>query len=117
MVGKDNLKTEDLNLCFEKLMMFCGSGIGKGGVKMEGGVITEWKDIPMELLLQIVSLVDDQTVIVASGVCRGWRDAICLGLTHLSLSWYIFSFAYPHYLSLKSVCGAIFFWFLYPFVD
>lgn len=108
MVGKDNLKTEDLNLCFEKLMMFCGSGIGKGGVKMEGGVITEWKDIPMELLLQIVSLVDDQTVIVASGVCRGWRDAICLGLTHLSLSWYIFSFAYPHYLSLK-VFAVLFF--------
>jgi len=70
-------------------------------VKMEGGVVNEWKDIPMELLLQIVSLVDDQTVVVASGVCRGWRDASCLGLTHLSLSWYIFSFAYPHYLSLK----------------
>ncbi|KAE8100498.1 hypothetical protein FH972_018393 [Carpinus fangiana] len=87
MVGKDNLKTEDLNLCFEKLMMFGGSGIGKGGAKMEAGAITEWKDIPMELLLQIVSLVDDQTVIVVSGVCRGWRDAICLGLTHLSLSW------------------------------
>ncbi|GMY06573.1 F-box protein SKP2B [Fagus crenata] len=87
MVGKDNLKTEDLNLCFEKLMMLGGSGFGKGGVKMECGAITEWKDIPMELLLQIASLVDDRTVIVASGVCRGWRDAICLGLTHLSLSW------------------------------
>ena len=90
MVGKDNLKTEDLNLCFEKLMMPGGSGFGKGGVKMECGAITEWKDIPMELLLQIASLVDDRTVIVASGVCRGWRDAICLGLTHLSLSWYVF---------------------------
>lgn len=86
-MGKDNWKTEDLNLCFEKLVMLSGLGIGKGGVKMEGGVITEWKDIPMELLLQILSLVDDQTVIMASGVCRGWRDAICLGLTHLSLSW------------------------------
>ncbi|KAF5467835.1 hypothetical protein F2P56_012047 [Juglans regia] len=86
MVGKDNLRTEDLNLCFEKLMMLSGNGIGTG-VKMEGGVITGWKDIPMELLLQIVSLVDDQTVIMASGVCRGWRDAISLGLTHLSLSW------------------------------
>ena len=90
MVGKDNLKTEDLNLCFEKLMMLGGSGFGKGGVKMEGGVINEWKDIPMELLLQILSLVDDQTVFVAFGVCRGWRDAIFLGLTHLSLIWYIF---------------------------
>ncbi|KAJ6306904.1 hypothetical protein OIU78_022083 [Salix suchowensis] len=54
---------------------------------MEGVVITEWKDIPVELLLRIVSLVDDRTVIMASGVCSGWRDAICLGLTHLSLSW------------------------------
>ncbi|XP_050254528.1 F-box protein SKP2B isoform X1 [Quercus robur] len=87
MVGKDNLKTEDLNLCFEKLMMLGGSGFGKGGGKMEGGVINEWKDIPMELLLQILSLVDDQTVFVAFGVCRGWRDAIFLGLTHLSLIW------------------------------
>jgi hypothetical protein len=116
MVGKDNLKTEDLNLCFEKLMMLGGSGIGKGGVKMEGGVINEWKDIPMELLLQIVSLVDDQTVVVASGVCRGWRDAICLGLTRLSLSWYIFSFAYPHYLSLVYVV-LFFFWVLHPYMD
>ncbi|KAG6671723.1 hypothetical protein I3842_16G017800 [Carya illinoinensis] len=87
MVGKDNLRAEDLNLCFEKLMMLGGNGIQKGGVKMEGGIITEWKDIPTELLLQIVSLVDDKTVIMASGVCRGWRDAICLGLTHLSFSW------------------------------
>lgn len=84
MVGKENFKTEDLNLCFEKLMM-----IGGGKVKMEGTVITDWKDIPMELLLQILTLVDDQTVIISSGVCRGWRDAICLGLTRLSLSWYM----------------------------
>lgn len=89
MVGKDNLKAEDLNSCFEKLMMLGGIGFQREGAKMEG-IITEWKDIPTELLSQIVSLVDDQTVIVASGVCRGWRDAICLGLTHLSLSWYIF---------------------------
>ncbi|KAG4147745.1 hypothetical protein ERO13_D05G242000v2 [Gossypium hirsutum] len=57
------------------------------GVRMEGAVITEWKDIPMELLLRIVPLVDDRTAIVASGVCCGWRDAICFGLTQLSLSW------------------------------
>lgn len=49
--------------------------------------MTEWKDLPMELLLRIVSLADDRTVIAASGVCTGWRDAICLGLTHLCLSW------------------------------
>lgn len=60
---------------------------GGGGAEMGGcGAITEWKDIPMELLLRIVSLVDDRTVIVVSGVCSGWRDAICWGLTQLSLS-------------------------------
>ncbi|KAA8546490.1 hypothetical protein F0562_002771 [Nyssa sinensis] len=89
MVGKEGLMSEDLDLCFEKLMVFRGgSGGGIGGSKMGGGgVITEWKDIPMELLLRIVSLVDDRTVIVASSVCSGWRDAICCGLAHLSLSW------------------------------
>ncbi|KAH0976532.1 hypothetical protein GBA52_026251 [Prunus armeniaca] len=91
MVGKENFKTEDLNLCFEKLMMFGGGSagaiaLGCGKVKMEGRAITDWKDIPMELLLQILGLVDDQTVIMASGVCRGWRDAVCLGLTRLSLA-------------------------------
>ncbi|XP_052191189.1 F-box protein SKP2A-like isoform X2 [Diospyros lotus] len=69
-------------------MVFAGSGGDIGVAKMlGGGAIAEWKDIPMELLLRIVSLVDDQTVIVAAGVCSGWRDAICWGLTHLSLSW------------------------------
>ncbi|KAJ8762789.1 hypothetical protein K2173_022918 [Erythroxylum novogranatense] len=95
MVGEATSRSEDLNLCFEKLMMVCGSGgirgmsggLYQGGVKMEGVVITEWKDIPMELLLRILSLVDDRTVIMASEVCSGWRDAICLGLTHLCLSW------------------------------
>ncbi|KAK2390467.1 F-box protein skp2a [Trifolium repens] len=84
MVGKDNLKTEDLNLCFENLMMVAGGG---NGGNMKVGVITEWKDIPVELLMQILSLVDDQTVIRASGVCRGWRDSIYFGLARLSLSW------------------------------
>lgn len=88
MVGREGLRTEELDLCFDKLMVFGCSG-GIGGTKMGGaGMITEWKDIPMELLLRIVSLVDDRTVIVASGVCSGWRDAICWGLTQLSLSWY-----------------------------
>ncbi|XWS21714.1 hypothetical protein CRYUN_Cryun30bG0078300 [Craigia yunnanensis] len=67
--------------------MMVAAGNSVEGVKMEGVVITEWKDIPMELLLRIVSLVDDRTAIVASGVCSGWRDGICLGLTQLSLSW------------------------------
>ncbi|KAI5394337.1 F-box protein skp2a [Lathyrus oleraceus] len=50
-------------------------------------MIREWKDIPVELLMQILSLLDDQTVITASHVCHGWRDSISFGLTHLSLSW------------------------------
>ncbi|KAL7176296.1 hypothetical protein ACSBR2_029776 [Camellia fascicularis] len=88
MVGREGLMPEDLDLCFEKLMVFGAGGGGIGGAKMGcGGVITEWKDIPMELLLRIVSLGDDRTVIVAAGVCSGWRDAIALGLTQLSLSW------------------------------
>ncbi|TYI39933.1 hypothetical protein ES332_A02G129300v1 [Gossypium tomentosum] len=86
MIGEEKVRSEDLNLCFEKLMMVAAGNSG-GGVKRKGAVITEWKDIPMELLLRIVSLVDDRTAIVASGVCSGWRDAICLGLTHLCLSW------------------------------
>ncbi|KAK4276687.1 hypothetical protein QN277_014808 [Acacia crassicarpa] len=87
MVGREKLRTEDLNSCFEKLMMVAGGEKGGKGVKMEGGPNSEWKDIPVELLMQILGLVDDQTVIAASGVCRGWREAICFGLTRLSLSW------------------------------
>ncbi|KAL3513773.1 hypothetical protein ACH5RR_026490 [Cinchona calisaya] len=80
---------ESLNLCFEKLMVFGGGNCNYGKMGGAAGrVITEWKDIPMELLLGIVSLVDDhRIVIVASGVCCGWRDAISCGLTHLNLSW------------------------------
>ncbi|KAL8132871.1 F-box protein SKP2A [Apium graveolens] len=82
---ESGLKSETLDHSFQKLMVVAGCG---GGMKMGGGgVITEWKDIPMELLLRIVSLVDDRSVIVASGVCTGWRDGICWGLTRLSLSW------------------------------
>ncbi|KZV23164.1 hypothetical protein F511_05003 [Dorcoceras hygrometricum] len=60
---------------------------GEMGGPCEGLKISEWKDIPVELLLRILSRVDDQMVIVASGVCHGWRDAISWGLTRLSLSW------------------------------
>ncbi|KAF9612180.1 hypothetical protein IFM89_038438 [Coptis chinensis] len=84
MVG-EGLRSEDLEFCFQQLVVFGGGGErGKMGA---GGVMTDWKDLPMELLLRIVSLVDDRTVITASGVCTGWRDAVCLGLTHLCLSW------------------------------
>jgi F-box and leucine-rich repeat protein 1 (S-phase kinase-associated protein 2) len=38
--------------------------------------------------LRIISIVgDDRMVIVASGVCTGWRDALGWGVTNLSLSW------------------------------
>lgn len=49
--------------------------------------VREWKDIPVELLMQILSLLDDQMVITASHVCHGWRDSISFALTRLSLSW------------------------------
>ncbi|KAM3343673.1 hypothetical protein P3S68_025763 [Capsicum galapagoense] len=64
---------------FEKLMLENNSGrVCKMG---SGGVIRELKDIPTELL-RIASLVDDRTVIVASGVCR-LKRCFFLG-THLS---------------------------------
>ncbi|RDX70637.1 F-box protein SKP2B, partial [Mucuna pruriens] len=80
MVGKESLKTEFLNLNFEKLMMVGGGGNSGKGVNLNA----EWKDILEELLMQILSLVDDQTVLTASGVCRGWRKAIYSGLTRCS---------------------------------
>lgn len=107
MVGKESLRTHEvLNFSFEKLMMVdCGGNSGKG-VNFKAGVITEWKDIPVELLMQILSLVDDQTVMIASEVCRGWREAICFGLTRLSLSWYIFFFffTFPPNSLLRLFC-------------
>lgn len=81
---------KELNLCFEKM-------------KMEGVVISEWKDIPVELLMRILTLVDDRSVIIASGICSGWRDAISLGLTRLSLSWYVSSFFFFFFSSFDSV--------------
>ncbi|EPS68976.1 hypothetical protein M569_05792 [Genlisea aurea] len=48
---------------------------------------SEWNDIPAELLIGILCLADDRTVVVASGVCRGWRDSVHRGITRLSLSW------------------------------
>ena len=95
MVGKKGLRTGALNLSFGKLMMVGGGENSGKEVNLKPGVITEWKDIPVELLMQILSLVDDQTVIIASEVCRGWREAICFGLTRLSLSWYILIFYLP----------------------
>lgn len=79
-------ETEGLDLSFEKMIVFSGNS-GVADLR-----VSEWNDIPVELLLRILSLVDDRTVIVASGVCQGWRDAVSWGLTHLSLSWYAHSF-------------------------
>jgi F-box and leucine-rich repeat protein 1 (S-phase kinase-associated protein 2) len=85
MLGEANkLTSEDLNLCFKKMMTAAGN---RGGLNESMLTITEWEDIPIELLLRILSLVDDRSVITASGVCSGWRDAICLGVTRLCLSW------------------------------
>ena len=74
--------TGNLDFWFRNLMVADGRG------KMEGAALNGWKDLPMELLLRIVSLGDDRTVIIASGVCTGWRDAICAGVARLCLSWY-----------------------------
>lgn len=89
---------EGLELCFENMMAFSGVGNvindddnkSKCGDDLDGGLrLSEWQDIPVELLLRILSLLDDPTVIVASGVCHGWREAISWGLTRFSLSWYV----------------------------
>ncbi|XP_057773646.1 F-box protein SKP2B-like [Salvia miltiorrhiza] len=71
---------EGLDFSFENMEIICGGGGG-------GVTLSEWKDIPVELLMRILSLLDDRTAVAAAGVCRGWRDALCWGLTHLSLSW------------------------------
>lgn len=87
---------EGLDLSLENMEI-----LGGGGGEMR---ISEWSDIPVELLLRILSLVDDRTVVVASGVCCGWRDAVCWGLTHLSLSWYIYAY-FNLSLSLSQSCS------------
>jgi hypothetical protein len=48
---------------------------------------TNWHDLPMELLVRILTLVDNRTVVTASGVCRGWRDSVGQGIHDLSFSW------------------------------
>ncbi|GAB2270454.1 hypothetical protein Dimus_005351, partial [Dionaea muscipula] len=66
MVRREGLNGEDLDLCFKKLMVL-GAGVGGGeDRKMDVEVIHEWKDIPVELLLRILLLLDDQSVIRVS---------------------------------------------------
>lgn len=74
----------DLEVWFNSLIV---SGDG-GKMERSAVAIAGWKDLPTELLLRILSLLDDSTVFVASSVCKGWRIALCLGLTSFSLSWY-----------------------------
>jgi len=50
-------------------------------------VESNWHDLPMELLVRILSLVDNRTVVTASGICRGWRDSVGQGIHDLSFSW------------------------------
>lgn len=50
-------------------------------------VDSRWQDLPMELLVRILALGDDRTVVVATGVCTGWRDSISAGVTELSFAW------------------------------
>ncbi|CAM6084918.1 unnamed protein product [Calypogeia fissa] len=59
----------------------------------EGDLVTgedgdsKWLDLPMELLVRIMTLVDNRTIVVASGVCNAWRDALRHGILDLSFSW------------------------------
>ncbi|NP_001142165.1 F-box protein SKP2A [Zea mays] len=80
--------TGELNNSFDTLMV---SGGDQSRQPQDAGnetSFTNWKDLPMELLLRIISLVgDDRIVIVASGVCTGWRDTLGWGVANLSLSW------------------------------
>ncbi|CAN6341962.1 unnamed protein product [Urochloa humidicola] len=79
----------ELDSWFKSLMVSSSSQMGQS--ECGGGplpTLSGWKDLPVELLLRIISTVgDDRMVIVASGVCTGWRDALGWGVTRLSLSW------------------------------
>ena len=67
----------ELSNSFDTLMVSGGVEIRQaqnGGTEIS---LTDWKDLPMELLLRIMSIVgDDRMVIVASGVSTGWRDVL-----------------------------------------
>ena len=38
---------------------------------VDGNEDSKWQDLPMELLMCILNLVDDHTIIIGSGVCTG----------------------------------------------
>jgi len=79
---------DELDSWFKSLMVTSSSERGQAGSGGPAPTLTGWKDLPMELLVRIISTVgDDRMVIVASGVCTGWRDALGWGVTNLSLTW------------------------------
>ncbi|KAK3166155.1 hypothetical protein QOZ80_1AG0042140 [Eleusine coracana subsp. coracana] len=78
----------ELNNSFNDLMDTEGDESGQAQNTDTGAALSGWKDLPMELLLRIMSIVaDDRMIIVASGVCTGWREALGWGVTKLSLLW------------------------------
>lgn len=47
-----------------------------------------WDELPKELLVGILGRVgDERGVLIASAVCRGWREGLAEGITELSLKW------------------------------
>jgi len=78
----------ELDAWFRSLMVSSSNQSGQAESGSPLPTLSGWKDLPVELLLRIISIVgDDRMVIVASGVCMGWRDALGWGVTNLSLSW------------------------------
>jgi hypothetical protein len=77
-----------------------------------GGVLEKveerWHELPPELLVQILALVDHRTVVVVTGVCSSWRQSISTGIHELSFSWCgrsvskLVQSVAPHFLSLQS---------------
>ena len=66
-----------LSNSFDTLMVSGGVEIRQAQNGVTEISLTDWKDLPMELLLRIMSIVgDDRMVIVASGVSTGWRDVL-----------------------------------------
>lgn len=80
----------DMKHRWKKMMQkrIIGMGSEDAGDEKQGDMAeSKWKDMPMELLVRILALGDDRTVVVATGVCTGWRDSICAGITDLSFAW------------------------------
>ncbi|KAK1668639.1 hypothetical protein QYE76_056798 [Lolium multiflorum] len=82
------LTSGNLDNSFNALMVSGGGESVQAQNGSTGTTFLGWKDLPMELLLRILSVAgDDRMVIAASGVCTGWRDALGWGVTSISFSW------------------------------